>query len=178
MFGGGLFDSFADHPRQAITRSLGGKPITSTASGAYQFLSRTWDGLVKQYGFTDFSPKNQDLGAVALVAGRGALQGARGWRRAARPGANAGRRLRPGGRALDVRQHRKGGPAMRFVAAIVFADIMFNVLAALVLGAPFSQGAAVMGVIVLVVLRENERLHAAVQDGFDLLRSQVRRGAR
>ena len=67
---------------------------------------------------------------------------------------------------------------MRFVAAIVFADIMFNVLAALVLGAPFSQGAAVMGVIVLVVLRENERLHAAVQDGFDLLRSQVRRGAR
>lgn len=74
QFGGGLFDSFADHPRQAITRSLGGKPITSTAAGAYQFLSRTWDGLVKQYGFADFGPKNQDLGAVALIAGRGALQ--------------------------------------------------------------------------------------------------------
>lgn len=73
MFGGGLFDSFADHPRQAITRKLGGTPITSTAAGAYQFLSRTWDGLVKQYGFADFSPTNQDLGAVALIKGRKAL---------------------------------------------------------------------------------------------------------
>ncbi|WP_082492944.1 glycoside hydrolase family 104 protein [Acidovorax sp. Leaf160] len=73
MFGGGRFDSFADHPRQAITRKLGGNPITSTAAGAYQFLSRTWDGLVKQYGFADFSPKNQDLGAVALITGRKAL---------------------------------------------------------------------------------------------------------
>ena len=73
MFGGGLFDSFADHPRKLITRKLGGTPITSTASGAYQFLSRTWDGLVKQYGFADFSPKNQDLGAVALIKGRKAL---------------------------------------------------------------------------------------------------------
>ena len=73
QFGGGLFDSFADHPRQAITRKLGGTPITSTAAGAYQFLARTWDSLVKQYGFTDFSPKNQDLGAVALIKGRKAL---------------------------------------------------------------------------------------------------------
>ena len=73
QFGGGLFASFVDHPRQPITRNLGGKPITSTAAGAYQFLARTWDGLVKQYGFADFGPKNQDLGAVALIAGRGAL---------------------------------------------------------------------------------------------------------
>ena len=73
QFGGGLFASFADHPRQPITRNLGGKPITSTAAGAYQFLARTWDGLVKQYGFADFGPKNQDLAAVALIAGRGAL---------------------------------------------------------------------------------------------------------
>ncbi|WP_228895598.1 glycoside hydrolase family 104 protein [Acidovorax sp. Leaf73] len=83
MFGGGHLvgldgqpgtaDDFADHPRQAITRKLGGNPITSTAAGAYQFLSRTWDGLVKQYGFADFSPMNQDLGAVALIKGRKAL---------------------------------------------------------------------------------------------------------
>jgi len=83
MFGGGHLvgldgqpgtaDDFADHPRQAITRKLGGKPITSTAAGAYQFLSKTWDGLVTQYGFADFSPMNQDLGAVALIAGRKAL---------------------------------------------------------------------------------------------------------
>ena len=73
QFGGGLFASLVDHPREPITRNLGGKPITSTAAGAYQFLARTWDGLVKQYGFADFGPKNQDLGAVALIAGRGAL---------------------------------------------------------------------------------------------------------
>lgn len=73
MFGGELFDSFADHPRRAITKKLGGKPITSTAAGAPQFLSRTWDGLVKQYGFADFSPKSQDLGCVALIKGRKAL---------------------------------------------------------------------------------------------------------
>ena len=73
QFGGGLFDSFADHPREAITRKLGGTPITSTAAGAYQFLSRTWDGLVKQYGFADFAPITQDLGAVALIKGRKAL---------------------------------------------------------------------------------------------------------
>lgn len=69
MFGGDHFESFADHPRQKHTRGQ----WTSTAAGAYQFLARTWDGLVKQYGFPDFSPVNQDLGAIALIAGRKAL---------------------------------------------------------------------------------------------------------
>lgn len=86
MFGGGKFDSFADHPRVKVTRPfgkpkpsliIGGSPqretITSTAAGAGQFLERTWDGLVREYGFTDFSPKNQMLGIVALIAGRKAL---------------------------------------------------------------------------------------------------------
>lgn len=73
MFGGSHFDSFTDHPRTPQTHKLGGKPITSTAAGAYQFLSRTWDGLVKQYGFPDFTPESQDLGAVALIKGRKAL---------------------------------------------------------------------------------------------------------
>ena len=74
MFGGKLFDSFADHPRSPQKATFkGGKTLTSSAAGAYQFLTRTWDGLVKQYGFTDFSPANQDLGAIALIAGRKAL---------------------------------------------------------------------------------------------------------
>lgn len=74
MFGGKLFDSFADHPRQPQTYRLSkGGTITSTAAGAYQFLARTWDGLVRRYGFQDFSPANQDLAAVALIDGRGAL---------------------------------------------------------------------------------------------------------
>lgn len=73
MFGGEQFTSYADHPRKKITRKLGNQTLTSTAAGAYQFLERTWDGLVKQYGFNDFSPRNQDLGAVALIKGRKAL---------------------------------------------------------------------------------------------------------
>lgn len=73
LFGGAHFDSFHDHPRSPQTYKMGGKPITSSAAGAYQFLTRTWDGLVKQYGFKDFSPESQDLGAVALIKGRKAL---------------------------------------------------------------------------------------------------------
>ena len=74
LFGGELFDnSFVDHPRKLVTRKLGSEQITSSAAGAYQFLSKTWDGLVRQYGFSDFSPKTQDLAAVALIAGRNAL---------------------------------------------------------------------------------------------------------
>ena len=74
MFGGDLFDNgFADHPRKAISASLSGKPITSTAAGAYQFLSKTWTSIAFQCGLKDFSPGNQDIAAVALIRGRGAL---------------------------------------------------------------------------------------------------------
>lgn len=75
-FGGRLFTGYADHPRVAIT--AGG--YTSTAAGAYQFLARTWDGLVQQYGFPDFSPASQDEAAVALIIGRGALAAVRAGR--------------------------------------------------------------------------------------------------
>lgn len=50
-----------------------GKKNTSSASGAYQFLERTWNGLAKEYGLTDFSPRSQDLGAIALLKQSGAL---------------------------------------------------------------------------------------------------------
>jgi muramidase (phage lysozyme) len=73
MFGGELFESFKDHPRQLHTCQTKHGPLSSTAAGAYQFLGRTWDALVKQYGFEDFSPKNQDEAAVALIAGRDAI---------------------------------------------------------------------------------------------------------
>jgi muramidase (phage lysozyme) len=73
QFGGKLFSSFADHPRELVTAWLGTTQITSTAAGAYQFLERTWDGLVKQYGFRDFGPRTQDVAALALIDGRGAL---------------------------------------------------------------------------------------------------------
>lgn len=72
-FGGSHFDSYADHPRKVITAGLGRHQYSSSAAGAYQILTRTWDGLVKRYGFTDFRPPTQDLAALALIDGRKAL---------------------------------------------------------------------------------------------------------
>lgn len=73
LFGGGLFESYADHPRQRITRTMGGRKITSTAAGAYQFLSSTWDETARIMGLANFAPGAQDLGAVGRIAARGAL---------------------------------------------------------------------------------------------------------
>jgi hypothetical protein len=74
MFGGALFDSYADHPRITNTFKLRkGGTLSSTAAGAYQFLKKTWDGLVKQHGYEDFSPENQDRAAIQLIKGRKAL---------------------------------------------------------------------------------------------------------
>jgi len=73
LFGGGIVENTEDHPRIAITRTLGGKPITSTAAGAYQFLSRTWDECVKALGLPDFTPASQDQAALYLIERRRAL---------------------------------------------------------------------------------------------------------
>ena len=73
LFGGGIVENTEDHPRIAITRTLGGKPITSTAAGAYQFLSRTWDECAKAIDLEDFSPPNQDRAALYLIERRRAL---------------------------------------------------------------------------------------------------------
>lgn len=71
IVGGGRFTSYDDHPRQLVhIASLG---VNSTAAGAYQFLSRTWDGCVKALSLPDFSPPMQDIAAVYLIRGRGAL---------------------------------------------------------------------------------------------------------
>lgn len=77
LFGGKLFTSFADHPRNKQTFKLKkGGTLTSTAAGAYQILERTWDGLRKNHPgkFPDFSPSSQDLAAIALIRGRKALE--------------------------------------------------------------------------------------------------------
>lgn len=74
MFGGDLFESFADHPRIANRRRCGRKGyITSTAAGAYQFLSKTWDMCQAKLKLTDFSPASQDKAATYLIERRGAL---------------------------------------------------------------------------------------------------------
>lgn len=77
MFGGELFATFADHPRIAVTRPLGGTVLTSTAAGAYQFLSRTWDEVRDALGLESFDPTMQDVGAVFLIRRRGALNDVR-----------------------------------------------------------------------------------------------------
>lgn len=75
LFGGGLFVGFDDHPRKKITRKMGGRSITSTAAGRYQFLERTWDAIVKQYGFKGrFTPEAQDLAAIKLIKERRAYE--------------------------------------------------------------------------------------------------------
>lgn len=81
LFGGGTFASFAKHPGIVIDASLGGKPLSSTAAGRYQFLSSTWRALAGRYGFPSFEPDWQDAGAVALIAEKpGALDDLRAGR--------------------------------------------------------------------------------------------------
>lgn len=74
LFGGGTFNGWADHPRQKITKPLGGRSLTSTAAGAYQFLARTWDECAASCGLKDFSPASQDIAAIFLIDRREALE--------------------------------------------------------------------------------------------------------
>jgi muramidase (phage lysozyme) len=69
IFGGQLFNSFADHPRVSVTKN----GYTSTAAGAYQALVSSWDETKSIMGLKDFSPASQDLFAVGRIAARGAL---------------------------------------------------------------------------------------------------------
>jgi muramidase (phage lysozyme) len=67
--GGGRMDGFQKHPWENVPTTRGAR-----ACGAYQFLGTTWGGLCRQYEFADFGPESQDLGAIALIQERGALQ--------------------------------------------------------------------------------------------------------
>lgn len=69
IFGGELFDGFADHPRKVVTRNR----LSSSAAGAYQFLASSWDETRRVMKLPDFTPRSQDLGAVGRIAARGAL---------------------------------------------------------------------------------------------------------
>lgn len=73
-FGGGKLSHLNDHPRYLKSfRQTDGKSNKTSAAGRYQFVSKTWDGVARQYGLRDFSPQSQDLGAVALLFQRGAI---------------------------------------------------------------------------------------------------------
>ncbi|HGH1346802.1 TPA: glycoside hydrolase family 104 protein [Acinetobacter baumannii] len=74
VFGNERLSDLSWHPgiKKGFTQTDGKKNVT-TAAGRYQFLKDTWDGVAKQLGLKDFSPKNQDIAAVALLAQNGAL---------------------------------------------------------------------------------------------------------
>lgn len=69
IFGGQLFDSYADHPRITVRKS----GYTSTAAGAYQFIVSSWDETKRIMQLPDFSPRSQDLAALGRIVARGAL---------------------------------------------------------------------------------------------------------
>lgn len=84
QYGGGRFDSFADHPanlgwhglqlsrQQAIDAGYPGGVAYSTAAGAYQMTRPTWNRIAARLGLSDFSPESQDAAAWALIREKGA----------------------------------------------------------------------------------------------------------
>lgn len=87
LFGGRLFDGWADHPRLAQRfTDKAGRQLWTSAAGAYQFMAvspipgsasstkvNTWDRIAARLGLPDFSPESQDAAAVELIREAGAL---------------------------------------------------------------------------------------------------------
>ena len=74
-FGGEYFGDLSRHPNiKKNFKQTDGKVNSSGASGRYQFLNNTWNGVSKKYGLEDFGGVNQDLGAIALITENGALK--------------------------------------------------------------------------------------------------------
>lgn len=64
QFGGGLFQGdFSRHPDQVIRRNN----YASSATGAYQFLTPTWQNRAERLGLQSFGPRDQDLAALSLA---------------------------------------------------------------------------------------------------------------
>jgi lysozyme len=71
IVGGSLFDDYSDHPRELIW--IPRINDYSSAAGAFQIIRRTWDGVQRKLGLTDFSPASQDRACVELIRQRGGL---------------------------------------------------------------------------------------------------------
>jgi muramidase (phage lysozyme) len=73
-WGGGRVTDLTQHPGNSVeAQDRTGRTIRSSATGAYQFLSSTWNDVASVYGIADFSPASQDAAAVALIHRAGAL---------------------------------------------------------------------------------------------------------
>lgn len=71
LFGGSLFNGYADHPRRSFFIARLG--ISTTAAGRYQILAKTFDFYKAKMGLPDFSPASQDAIAVQIISERRAL---------------------------------------------------------------------------------------------------------
>lgn len=83
LYGGSLFTDMADHPSNLGWPGVvlpdnycagAGLPkgCKTTAAGAYQFLSSTWNEAKRALNLPDFSPESQDAAAIWLIQRRGA----------------------------------------------------------------------------------------------------------
>lgn len=81
LVGGGLFKSYAEHPRIALKTRWG----LSDAAGRYQIMAAipgkittdTWDWASRAVGVKDFSPEAQDRVAIYLIKRKGAVDAIR-----------------------------------------------------------------------------------------------------
>lgn len=74
IFTGAKFNDFSKHPDTVkCAIGLSGEKICSAAAGAYQYMPDTWAWVSKEINAKDFSPENQDRGAIALLKKRGVL---------------------------------------------------------------------------------------------------------
>lgn len=75
LVGGGLFESYADHPRQLIEVRPG---LKSTAAGRYQLLARYFDPYKELLDLPDFGPESQDRIAIQQIKEALALEAVQG----------------------------------------------------------------------------------------------------
>ena len=78
LFGGKLFESYADHPRIKFYEKKdefikNGRVDYTTAAGRYQLLSRYFDVYSRNLELFDFSPESQDAIAIQQIKERKAL---------------------------------------------------------------------------------------------------------
>ena len=75
-FGFTTLTNFDAHPGQFLSRGFTdtkGRRNKSNAAGAFQFMEATWNEIADKLGLTDFSPRSQEIAAVAKIDQRGAL---------------------------------------------------------------------------------------------------------